>query len=313
MRFVRRIRPGRLAVLVWLASAPFAAGAAAPGRANGPSYEEAMTLDVEELAYRLLGASASLVREVGLPDRQLDAPGFYFLEFAGAPDSAGFRGLCEADTIWVALEAMPGPEPESRRPTLVRVLVTGRLYKIVGEAGDLAATGIVSEAEDLTGSRDADWARLKQRCEQAGPVLWTDRDGHKTDAFFRMISVGEGDRPEDAFFAVRALALAMVSEGSVPLSCREDDQEPSANFCGNARRALQALKLDKVQFLNIMACPDRPATKCVGAQFDRGGGESGPKRVVSVIIQTDAQLIDPPPDRIVIRSVKLYASTDPGH
>jgi hypothetical protein len=287
----------RFLILAVVAAQPASAG---PG-GEGPTFKQAMTQSVEELAHRLFGASSSLVAEMERPSAEYGVRYFDSLEFASAPRSAGFAGLCEADTFWVGLERARGRDTLDG-PTKVTGLSTGKVFRIVGGPVDIAKR------------MDADWDSLRRQCARAGRVLWTDADASGTDSFFGGRSEGRDLRPADASFAARAMALAMTSsDAAAAPACSEDPAEPSGGFCADPRRVVRALHLDRVSYLMIEPCPDQPATKCIDVRFNRGGGRRWEERMMSVEIATDTLVIDPPPDTIAIRSVKIGAYTNNGH
>jgi hypothetical protein len=185
-------------------------------------------------------------------------------------------------------------------PTIVDGLTTGKAFKIVGNPADLAR------------GRDDDWNALERRCARAGPVLRPSEDQPGEDFFFGGFSERHDLKAVEVSFAARSLALAITSSprDASPLSCVEDPAEPAGNLCGDPRTILAGLDLGRLRYLEVKPCADRPATRCAEAWFDRGGGRgSWEQRILSLKIATDTLVIDPPPDRIAIRSVTISAFT----
>lgn len=267
---------------------------AAGDAARGPTREEALTRPPQELARRLLGASGSLVKEVQRP--VADNPGpLSQLRFAGPPRSAGFPGLCEADTFLVALKPAPVANGSPPNATVVADLVAGKLFKIVGDPARRA------------GSRD--WRLLERRCAASGPVLSSLAPGAPREGFFGGNFNSHRLEAADAHFAARALDQAIKTASPAPV-CKEDPAEPAAGFCVKPRAVLERLGPDQVKHVDVRTCPDVPATKCVEVTFDRGSARgTNEARHLAVSIATDAGVIDPPPAGTTIRRIEISAST----
>jgi hypothetical protein len=293
--------------IVILIAGSIAAGAVAQAPARtGPSFREARTQSAEMLAGRLLGASGRLVSEVRRPDANQRY--FSSLEFASAPRSAGFEGVCEADTFWVSLGTSPRRTgPEIDRPTYVTGLSNNFLFRIVGTAEELASRG-----DPDTG--DANWAKLKSACARAGPVLGGEQGRAADVFFFGGLADGREFRPVDAYFAARTLALALVrTRAGLKPGCAGDPAEPSDDLCADPAAAVRGVDLGRLRYVGVESCKDRPGEKCVQALFDRGATIGWTQRRLVVEVATDARVTDPPPRELGIRSIRVTAETTDGH
>jgi hypothetical protein len=257
----------------------------------GPSYREARAQSAEQLANRLLGASARLFTEV---DRPPSDPRYYdHLEFASAPRSGGFEGICEADTIWVGLGKRNGDEREEEIATYVESLSTDKTFRILAEPSDL-----------LDGD-DADWGKLERHCKGQRPVLGEGR------RFFTGMFKSRDLKSVDVYFAARSLALAILAAHDPAFSpkCIPDLVTPSNDPCADPRATVARLELSRLIVALIEPCSDLPATLCVDASFPMGESPIGEEQRVHVYVHTDAERTDPPSERIRLRQVSLAADT----
>ena len=258
----------------------------------GPSFREAHTQTAEQLANRLLGASARLVSEV---ERPPDNPRYFdHLEFASAPRSSGFESLCEADTFWVGLRTRNGPEgAEEERPTYVESLSTAKAFRIIAEPAEIASKG------------EVDWERLRRQCAEQSPVFG---DGRR---FFTGMFKSRELKSVDAYFVARTVALAILAarDPSFLPGCLRDPVSPTNDPCADPRVTVARLDLSRVIVASIEPCPDLPATLCVDASFPIGETPLGEEQRVQVYVRTDAERTDPPPERIRLRNVSLVADT----
>jgi hypothetical protein len=257
-----------------------------------PTLREARTQTAEELANRLLGASARLVSEV---ERPSDDPRYFdHLEFASAPRSSGFEGVCEAETFWVGLRKRNGLErAQNDTPTYVESLSTAKTFRIVAEPTDIASR------------RDPDWKTLERQCEEQRPVFAEER------RFFTGMFKSRELKSVDAYFAARTVALAILAarDPSFRPECLPDTVSPTNDPCADPRATVARLDLSRLIVAAIEPCADLPETLCVDASFPMGETPAGDEQRVHVYIRTDSEKTDPPPDRIRLRDVSLAADT----
>ena len=252
-----------------------------------------------ELARRVLGVTGARYREVrrpylgGLPGRV----GFN-LRFATAPRSAGFPGLCQADTIDLYFSP-PDSESSSGGGMRVHAVHTGALYRIVGDTAPLPGTGWNDEYGHT----------LDELCENAGPVF-DDPNADGPQPHFFGVNRGEVSVVE-AYFAARALELAVEGAASGALrrvACQEDLTTPEEGNCANPRSTLTNLPLNLVYGVEIEPCAEAARSLCVSAGFLRSG--QGPRnRVLRVSIRTNAVRVENPLHGLRVVSVGLENST----
>jgi hypothetical protein len=264
---------------------------------SGLTLQEALNLPAPVLSDRVLGAAGELYPELqrpylgGVPGGQ----GFT-LEFATAPRSAGFPGLCEADTISVYFGSA---EASSNNPTAhVRSLVTGKVYRIVGDT------------TPINGGWNDEYGRtLAARCTASGPVL--SAGGAELRRFFD----GRYNSSNDfwaahAYFGARALSKARGAAAAHTLSvtaCREDTSHPEDHICADPLTLLRNLPMELFLGFEIAGCARDHSKLCVEANFARDRDSDG--RVIAITIRTNLSEIIGPPPEFEVRDVQIEAST----
>jgi hypothetical protein len=276
-------------------------GAAASAAQTGLTLQEALNLPSAELAERILGQVGQHYSEVerpylgGVPGN----PGFS-LEFASAPHSAGFPGLCQADILSVSFwPASPAAPPDEVRQ--VHSINTSTRFKIVGDTTPLT---VWSEAYER---------HLAELCDRSGPVF--DRLSRRTNSsrFFGGEYAQSGTFwPAHAYFAVRALQKAMsaASAGSLAeISCPGETTAMTAIVCASPNRLLAGLNLARLNGFSISACREDAPQLCVEAGLSPNDNPDS-HLVLTIRMRTDLTHLDGgrPPDFNVL-SVQIQESS----
>ena len=268
---------------------------------GGLTLQEGLTLPPAELARRALGITGARYLEVrrpylgGVPGRI----GFN-LWFAAMPRPASFPGLCQADTI----DLYFGPtETSSSANDAMQVYAvrTETLYKIVGDTAPATGTGGSTDHESV----------LAELCMNAGPVFADPNLDGPHPHFFGGRESGAPLSPPGAYFAARALQLAVEaaeSETLRQLTCEEDRSTPHVRTCTNPRATMTNLRLDLVNGFDIEPCSARDPELCVTAGFSRArdGTRYG---ILQVVIRTNASEVGGRPRDFQVVSVSMENST----
>jgi hypothetical protein len=264
---------------------------------SGLTLQEALNLPAPILSDRVLGAAGELYPEVqrpyfgGLPGRQ----GFA-LEFATAPRSAGFPGLCEADTISVYFG--PAEASSNAQTAHVRSLLTGKVYRIVGDT------------TPIDGGWNDNYGRtLAARCAASGPVFSV-RDTQLRRFFDGRYNSSNDFWAAHAYFGARALTKARSAAAAHTLSvtaCREDSLHRNDHICADPLTLLHNLPMELFLGFDIARCAPEDSKLCVEASFARDRDSDG--RVIAITIRTNLSEIIGPPPEFKIREVQIEAST----
>ena len=256
---------------------------------TGLTLQQALNLPSAELAERVLGQVAEHYSEVerpylgGVPGRV----GFS-LEFASAPHTAGFPGLCQADILSVSFwPASPASSPDEAM--LVHGIYTSTRYKVVDDTAPLAGWSEIEERH------------LAALCDRSGPVF--DQPGHRATAshFFGGGYAQNGTFwPAHAYFAVRALQKAMTAARTGPLaeiSCQGETTAMTAMLCSNPRRLLSGLNLARLNGFSISSCQEDVSQFCVEAGLSPDDDPNS-HHVLTIRMRTDLVRLDggSPPD-----------------
>jgi hypothetical protein len=285
--------------LIVVATAIAAGSVATVPRPHGLTLEDALSLPPAALSERVLGEVGSLYPEVQRPNLDGVPGGVGFsLEFASLPRSAGFPGLCEADTLTVYF--WPSGDDRRRDQTMrVQSIYASTTYRIVGDT------------TPLPGNWSEDYGRrLAALCAHSGPVLWTSVAG--ASHFVSGRYNGSNDFwAAHAYFAARALQKVTTGARSGALtasSCREDRGEPEAHFCADPRALLATLPLDRLTGFSIDPCEAGQPALCVTASFRREDDPST-HRLLSARIRTTLSEVNGPPPEFEVISVEVQGST----
>lgn len=253
-----------------------------------------MKLPERELARVLLGAAGDLY------DNQVQRSIFgghppsrsATITLASKPRSAGFPGICEANTAWVTLWPITTDQSGGSEAAMrVHSLRTNQVFKIVGDASPLP--DIWNEAYDR---------KLQSLCAKSDPVLpnW-DRIG--SVAFF------EADSAAHASFAARVLQKTLEAAKSNALVVDNCSEDAGGNFCTEPSRLVAGLSPEGVGGFEIEPCIKDQLQLCVKAFFSASTGQQGERSVVTVRTVTDATDVDPPPEAIAIKSTTINKHT----
>jgi hypothetical protein len=221
---------------------------------GGLSLREAQTLPLPALLERALGATGTLYAEVLRPDPAITRGRAFDLYFASTPRSAGYPGLCTADTIAIAFG--PAGNLPITTPAHVQTVYRGTVYRIVGDT-----------APRPGGFSDSDNRALAAQCAGAGPVLA--RRNMAAPRFFTAGSRNGGTSwAAHAYFGARTLAKA--STGALPpAACEADWSEPADGLCDDQSALLRNLPMDRFLGLDIERCDPDARELCVTATFTR--------------------------------------------
>jgi hypothetical protein len=261
--------------------------------------QEALNLPSAELAARVLGATGELYSEVrrpylgGLPGRS-----DFDLDFATAPRSAGFPGLCEADVV-TAYFRPSGNAPLPNGAMELNSLHASKLYRAVSDTAPVPGIG-----------NDAHGRRLEGLCASAPPVLIAyDPTRPPQPHFFRL--GGPFNSAAAASFASRVLQRLFETAASGTadgIACANDLTKPDRQDCPAALAEITHLAIDRVDGFQLSLCYDDPSRLCVEAGFSRPG-DGNQVRQLSIIIKTDARTGDPPPAAFRILGARVAHST----
>jgi hypothetical protein len=267
---------------VALALAPLAASASSADR-DSMTLAEARKLSPQRLAERLLGAvgaagkysEATFSGDGGI---MIHAPGLNGIELYQRPTSAGFAGLCQVESVHVSFSSSrydtPGDPPHH-----------------VTDFWKSTAFAMLAPTDKRIES--ADWHRQERDCAQLAPVA-----GRTDPMFFRVA----GDKPVDAYFAMRALVKAKMSDR--PAGCRMSD--PDWGACKDPIATLRGIPVDRIHYVTVSRCADGP-NWCVTANWtkSRSGNEF---QDVELTLHTDTTRVDPPTD-FAVTAVDISAGT----
>lgn len=214
---------------------------------------EARGLPPEALARRVLGASGSLVESAHVSAGMGMFANPYRLasiEFATAPRSAGFPGLCQADTFIVRFRPTDGEQGQDLKADLPSSVValerTTRFRRV--DAGPVPANGW----------NDAYGKAMDAACAKTGSVLRADG----SSPFF--VSLADGQ--VDARGAVASTSLSVLAgaakPGIVP-TCQTRLPDPCERQVADlARRAPDEVR--------SAACETEPTRRCLEVRYDLG-------------------------------------------
>ena len=254
--------------------------------AESLTLDQARALSTGELARHLLGASGALAKESsvisGFPPFTA-ADRLYGVEFASAPRSAGFPGLCEADVYTVDLAPL-----ENAAGSVVRRVQVQKRYRVVGDLEPLP---------DMW--NDAYGSRLDALCAGAAPVL---ARGHRF--FAGGVRQSSDFWPTHASFAARALAKARAWIG--PIGCT-DERKPDAPLCAKPATLLRPLDSSTLGYFAIDPCKDAPLTYCVSATFQPDSHET--HHAVTLTIATDTTVLSGPVAGFALRWVTVEGAS----
>lgn len=271
---------------VALALMPLAASAA-PSNRNSMTLAEARKLSPQQLAERLLGAAGSVekyseAKVSGDGGLMIHMPGLNDVDLYQRPASAGFVGLCQVESVHIRFSTSrydtPGDPPHH---------VTGfwksRAFAMLAPTDKRIDSG--------------DWGREQRDCARLAPVAG------RTDPMFFAVA---GDRPVDAYFAMRALTKAKIAAGASGRQpgCRITG--PDWGACKDAAATLRGIPVDRIHHVAVTRCADG-AGWCVMANWMKaiGGNEF---QQVELTLRTDATKVDPPTD-FAVTSIDISAGT----
>lgn len=271
---------------VALVLAPLAASASPPDR-NEMTLAEARKLSPRQLAERLLGAAGAAggyveAKVSGNGGLMIHQPGLNDVDLYRRPTSAGFVGLCQVDSVHVSFSTSrfdtPGDPPHR-----------------VTDFWKSTAFAMLAPTDKRIDS--GDWNREERDCARLAPVAG------RTDPMFFTVA---GDKPVDAYFAMRALVKAQLSADALGrrLDCRRTG--PDWGACENAAATLKGIPVRRIHYAAVARCADG-ASWCVTANWMKsiGGNEF---REVELTIHTDAARVDPPTD-FAVPAVVISAGT----
>lgn len=227
---------------------------------RGLSLREAQTLPARTVLERVLGATGGLYTEVQRPGPAITRGRAFVIAFASAPRSAGYPGVCVADTLTVDF----GPAADGPATSVGHVQSFNRnmLYRIVGDTAPPAG-----------GWTDSYRRMLATRCAAAGPVL--SRPDRAAPGFFGgYASVGGPFGADHAYFGARALVMAS-SGASPPAQCEDHGSGPAPRLCDDPSALLRNLPMERFLGFWIDRCEQDSLELCVAANFSRGPG-TGP-------------------------------------
>ncbi|MEG3144550.1 hypothetical protein U1839_07770 [Sphingomonas sp. RT2P30] len=269
-----------------LALVPLAASAS-PADRNSMTLAVARRLSPQQLAERLLGAvgtagnysEATVSGDGGI---MIHMPGLNHIDLYKPPTSAGFRGLCQVDSVHVSFSTSrynaPGDPPHH-----------------VTDFWKSTAFAMLAPTDKRIDA--ADWDREERDCAQLAPVVG------RTDPMFFAVA---GDKAVDAYFAMRALAKAKIAAGAANRQpgCRISG--PDWGACKDAAATLRGIPIDRIHYVAVSRCVDG-AGWCVTAHWMKSFSENE-RQEVEFTIRTDATKVDPPTD-FTVTSVDINAGT----
>jgi hypothetical protein len=256
---------------------------------RGLSLQDAQTLPASALRERVLGAVGALYTEIERPSPTITRGRAFVLEFASAPRSAGYPGLCEADTIIVNF----GPSADRPATSIANVqsAYRGTVYRIVGDTAPQAG-----------GWTDADSRMLTEQCSAAGPVL---SQPGRAQRFFRGHYYAGGFWSTHAYFGARVLAMAS-SSASPPVQCRDYIARPGDNVCDDPAALLRNPPMERFLGFRIDRCGPDATDLCVTADFSRGS--SPDSRSIAIRMRTSLSEPSYPPREFALREIRITAS-----
>lgn len=268
--------------------------AAAPSASSPLTLREAQALSPGDLATRVLGTLGSLYRETTISDghSNFGDTGRATIQFASAPRSSGFPGLCVADTMYVSFSLVGDRRAGANRrlrPDGEEGPVTDHVYRIIGDTNDRRER---SDGEER--AQDA-------ICAGARPVLgdWA------TKRFFSGQRLGGAE----AYLAARMLqtAIAEARRGPVShLTCADDSPDVApARACADPRAVLAGLSPDRLRYVGLDRCADNATHLCADLGFAPVAQQGDVTTVLKVIVEVDVVRADPPPESFRILAVTI--------
>lgn len=278
----------RLAPIIAAAVLGFATPASS-AEPSGLSLRQAQTLPAPVLLERVLGAVGTLYSEIERPSPAIRRGRAFAIQFASAPRSAGYPGLCEADMITVNF----GPSADSPSTAIAHVQSAYRatVYRIVSDTSPPAG-----------GWNDSYIRMLSAQCATAGPVL------SQPDMAPRFFSGGYhagGSWAAHAYFGARVLAMAS-SSASPPAQCRDDIARPGDNVCDDPAALLRNPPMERFLGFRIDRCEPGAADLCVTADFSRGTRPDN--RGIDIRMRTSLSEPLYPPSQFALREIRIRAS-----
>ncbi|HEX7850865.1 MAG TPA: hypothetical protein VF485_14140 [Sphingomonas sp.] len=248
---------------------------------------EARKLSPRQLAERLLGAAGVSgdyveAKVSGNGGLMIHQPGINGVDLYRRPTSAGFVGLCQVERVHVSFSTSrhdtPGDPPHH-----------------VTDFWKSTAFAMLAPTDKRIDS--GDWKRENRDCAQLAPVAG------RTDPMFFTVA---GDKPADAYFAMRAAIKAQIAAGEPgrKLGCKIIG--PDWGACSNAVATLKGIAVGRIHYVAVNRCADG-AGWCVTANWMRsiGGNEY---EEIELTIYTDAAKVDPPADFNVV-AIDISAGT----
>ena len=255
----------------------------------GLSLREAQTLPEPLLAERVLGALGTLYSEIERPGPAIRRGRAFVIQFASTPRSAGYPGLCEADTITVNF----GPPADSPSTAMAHVQSAyhGTTYRIVSDTAP--PTGGWSDSYSRT---------LAAQCAAAGPAL--SQPGMARRFFGGGNPVGSAFRAAHAYFGARTLAMAS-STASPPAQCHDDLARPGDNVCDDPAVLLRNPPMERFLGFRIDRCEPGAPDLCVTARFSRGVRPD--LRGIDIRMRTSLPEPFYPPPEFALREIRIRA------
>lgn len=271
---------------VALALAPCAASAS-PSDRNEMTLAEARKLSPQQLAARLLGAAGAAenfaeAKVSGDGGLMFHRPGLNDIDLYRRPTSAGFVGLCQVESVHISFSTSrydtPGDPPHR-----------------VTDFWKSTAFAMLAPTDKRIDS--GDWNREKRDCARLAPVA-----GRSDPMFFAVA----GDKPADAYFAMRAVAKAQLAAGALGQKLGCQISVPDWGVCKDAPATLKGIPIGRIHYVAVARCDDGGGW-CVAANWMKsiGGNEF---QEVQLTIRTDAARVDPPADFKVV-AVDISAGT----
>lgn len=246
---------------------------------------EARALSPQALATRLLGAVGAngdfVEADVhGNGSGMIGQPGLNSVDLYRRPVSAGFPGLCQVDGVTVEFSSSryntPGDPPH----------VVRDFWKFSRFA--LLSSGMLRD-------RSA-FAPRGAACARLGPVA------NRTDPVFFAV---DSDQPVRAYFAMRALDLAQRDAADLPIACKSD---PTLRpICRDKVAGLKAVPIGQIERTSVSPCAVDGGT-CVKATWMEAQHDNVYQEI-TLTVETDATVLDPPPTSFRIRSVAVDQGT----
>lgn len=219
---------------VALALAPLAASASPPDR-NDMTLAEARKLSPRQLAERLLGAAGTAgdyveAKVFGNGGLMIHKPGLNDVDLYRRPTSAGFVGLCQVESVHVSFSTSrydtPGDPPHH-----------------VTDFWKSTAFAMLAPTDKRIDS--GDWGREKRDCARLAPVAG------RTDPMFFSVA---GDKPVDAYFAMRAVVKAQIAAGEPGQKLGCQITGPNWGACSNAAATLKGIPVGRIHYVAVNRC-----------------------------------------------------------